>query len=115
MPHAETLEFADLADRAEDAARLMKLLANERRLLLLCHLADAGEMSVGALATAVGISQSALSQHLARMREDGLVAFRRDGQTLHYTIADPAAGRFLSMLKALFCNPPDETGLRKPS
>ncbi len=49
------------------------------------------------------------------MREDGLVAFRRDGQTLHYTIADPAAGRFLSMLKALFCNPPGATGLRKPS
>ncbi len=114
MQHAETLDFADLADKAQEAARLMKLLSNERRLLLLCHLANAGEMSVNALAAAVGLSQSALSQHLALMREDGLVTFRRDGQTLHYKIADPSAERFLSMLKTLFCNPPAPPGKRIP-
>lgn len=100
------LDLADLADKAGDAARLLKLLANERRLLLLCKLADAGEMSVGALAEAVGLSQSALSQHLALMRDQGLVAFRREGQTLHYSIADPAAARFLTTLKEIYCGAP---------
>ena len=110
-----TAEYGDLAAKAVEASRLMKLLSNERRLLLLCHLADAGEMSVGEMATAVGLSQSALSQHLALMREDGLVAYRRDGQTLHYTIADPNVALFLSMLKSLFCEPPGKPGQRKPS
>ena len=93
-------DFGDLADKAMEASRMMKLLANERRLLLLCHLANAGEMSVGALAASVGLSQSAASQHLALMREDGLIAFRRDGQTLHYKITDPNVAHFLSMLRA---------------
>jgi ArsR family transcriptional regulator len=109
---ATTGGFTDLAERAAEAARMMKLLSNERRLLLLCHLANAGEMTVGALAQSIGLSQSAASQHLALMREDGLVSFRRDGQTLHYRIADPAAEHFLSMLKTVFCNPPAATGPR---
>jgi DNA-binding transcriptional ArsR family regulator len=103
-------DFGDLAEKAVEASRMMKLLANERRLLLLCHLANAGEMSVGALAASVGLSQSAASQHLALMREDGLIAFRRDGQTLHYKITDPNVAHFLSMLKSVFCNPPASPG-----
>lgn len=99
-------DFDALASRADAAARLLKLLANERRLLILCRLAMSGEMSVGALAADVGLSQSALSQHLSRMREQGLVRFRRDGQTLHYAIADPTAARLLSLLKDLYCDPP---------
>ena len=79
-------DIAVLAERAGEAARVLKLLANERRLVLLCRLAAAGEMTVGALAISVGLSQSALSQHLSRMREEGLVTFRREGQTLHYPI-----------------------------
>lgn len=106
MLPAQTADYSDLADRAAEAARMMKLLANERRLLLLCHLAAAGEMSVGALAAAVGLSQSAASQHLALMREDGLIAFRRDGQTLYYTIDHPNVALFLSILKTMFCNAP---------
>jgi len=103
MPTPTPSDFSDLAGRAADAAGLLKLLANERRLLILCHLAGAGELSVGALADLVGLSQSALSQHLALMRQQGLVAFRRDGQTLHYAIHDPAAARFLAMLKDIYC------------
>ena len=96
-------EIDRLAEQAGEAARLMKLLANERRLLVLCKLAGAGEMTVGGLANAVGLSQSALSQHLSRMRAEGLVRFRRDGQTLHYSIADPMAERLLSTLREIYC------------
>ena len=92
-----------LAEQAGAAARLMKLLANERRLLVLCKLASAGEMTVGALAASVGLSQSALSQHLSLMRAEGLVRFRREGQTLHYAIADPIAERLLSTLREIYC------------
>ncbi len=96
-------ETDKLAEQAGAAARLMKLLANERRLLVLCKLAGAGEMTVGALATSVGLSQSALSQHLSLMRSEGLVRFRREGQTLHYAIADPSAERLLSTLRQIYC------------
>src|SRR5262245_37832232 len=92
-----------LALRAGEAARLLKLIANERRLLVLCQLAATGEAAVGELARAVGLSQSALSQHLALMREDGLVAFRRDGQTIYYRIANPGAERLLDTLRTIFC------------
>jgi DNA-binding transcriptional ArsR family regulator len=97
------IEIDRLAEQAGEAARLMKLLANERRLLVLCKLAGAGEMTVGTLAHTVGLSQSALSQHLALMRAEGLVRYRREGQTLHYSIADPTAERLLSTLREIYC------------
>src|SRR5437016_2508364 len=93
----------ELAVHAAEAARLLKLVANERRLLVLCRLASTGEATVGELAKTVGLSQSALSQHLALMREDGLVAFRRDGQSIHYRIADANAERLLETLRTIFC------------
>jgi DNA-binding transcriptional ArsR family regulator len=92
-----------LSRQAASAARLLTLLGNERRLLILCFLAVHGEMKVGKLAEAVGLGKSALSQHLARLREDGLVAFRRDSQTLYYRIADPRAARVLTLLKEIYC------------
>lgn len=79
------------------------MLANEKRLLVLCRLAVAGEMSVAALASDVSLSQSALSQHLARMRKQGLVAFRRESQTFHYSIADLPTKRLLLALKDIYC------------
>ena len=94
-----------LAVRAKEAARLLKLVANERRLRVLCRLASTGEATVGELARSVGLSQSALSQHLALMRDDGLVAFRREGQTIYYRIADPNTERLLETLRAIFCPP----------
>lgn len=96
-------DIAALEEKAAQAAELLKLLANENRLLILCRLAAAGEMSVGMLAKALHLSQSALSQHLARMREEGLVATRRESQTIHYRVADGNAARVLTLLKDMFC------------
>ncbi len=96
----------DLEAKASEVARLLRLLANEHRLVLLCHLIDEGEVTVGRLAEAVGLSQPALSQHLARLREDGLVAARREGTALHYRVADPRVARLLATLRGLFCTSP---------
>ena len=92
-----------LERKAGEAAALLKLLANERRLLILCRLAVAEEMSVNNLSKAVGLSQSALSQHLAKMREDGLLSTRREAQTVFYRIADPNAARLLAVLHSIYC------------
>ena len=95
--------IADLEAKAAEAAAMLKLLANENRLLILCRLALAREVSVNELAEAVGLSQSALSQHLAKMRDEGLVATRREAQTVFYRIADPNAARLLKLLKDIYC------------
>ena len=102
MPRSD-VRLRELERKAAEAAGLLKLLANENRLLILCRLALNGEMSVSSLTEAVGLSQSALSQHLAKMREEGLLATRRDGQTIFYRIADPNAERLLQALKGIFC------------
>ena len=98
---AEALKL--LAKQAGEAAQLLKMLANEKRLLILCFLAVRGEMTVGELVGIVKLSQSALSQHLAKLRADGLVEFRRTSQTLHYRVADPRALRLLQVLKEIYC------------
>jgi len=100
---ADDVGVAALERKAGEAAGLLKLLANENRLLILCRLAIAGEMSVGDLADAVDLSQSALSQHLAKMREDGLLATRREAQSVFYRIGDPNAARLLALLKTIYC------------
>ncbi|WP_291849888.1 metalloregulator ArsR/SmtB family transcription factor [Bradyrhizobium sp.] len=92
-----------LARQAGDAAQLLKMLANEKRLRILCFLAVRGEMTVGELVGVVKLSQSALSQHLAKLRADGLVEFRRASQTLHYRVADKRALRLLQVLKEIYC------------
>ncbi len=91
-----------LVKQSGEAAQHLKLLANEKRLLILCFLA-AREMTVGELADAVELSQSALSQHLAKLRTDGLVAFRRTSQTLHYRIAEKRTLQLLQALKEIYC------------
>ncbi len=93
----------DFERKAADAAQLLKLLANEHRLVILCRLAETREMSVNGLAEAVGLSQSALSQHLAKMREDGLLGTRREAQTVFYRLADPNATRLLALLRDIYC------------
>jgi DNA-binding transcriptional ArsR family regulator len=92
-----------LAKQAGEAAQLLKPLGNEKRLLVLCFLAARGEMTVGELVGVAKLSQSALSQHLARLRADGLVTFRRTSQTLHYRIADKRALRIIQVLKEIYC------------
>lgn len=96
--HAELL---DLESSAQAAARLMKLLASEQRLILLCRLIE-GECSVGELAEYTGLAQSAASQHLAKLRAEGLVSTRRDGQTIFYEIADQKAVRLIDTLCELY-------------
>jgi DNA-binding transcriptional ArsR family regulator len=96
-------DIAEFERKAGEAAQLLKLLANENRLLILCRLVLARELSVNDLVDAVGISQSALSQHLAKMREEGLLATRREAQTVYYRIADPNAERLLALLKGIYC------------
>jgi DNA-binding transcriptional ArsR family regulator len=96
-------EFDQLMEKAAEASGLLKALANEQRLLILCHLVTERELSVGALGERMELSQSALSQHLARLREEGLVGFRRESQTLHYRVCDPKAEQLLELLRDLFC------------
>lgn len=87
---------------AGDAARLLKALGNEKRLQLLCLLVD-GECSVGELNARLDLSQSALSQHLAVLREDGLVQARRDGQAILYSLAPGPARTVLDTLHGIYC------------
>jgi len=91
--------FRDFEANALEVANVLRTLGNERRLMILCKLVEAGEMTV----EAVGLSQSALSQHLAKMRDDDVVTFRRDGQTLWYRIADPRIEQLMAELHRLFC------------
>mgnify|MGYP001058086902 CR=1 FL=1 len=97
------IRTGDLQARAGQVAELLRALANDRRLLILCTLVECGEATVGRLADEVGLSQSALSQHLARMREEGIVAFRREAQTLWYRIADGRVRTLLATLHRLYC------------
>lgn len=94
----------DLAAAAGDASELLKSLANRHRLLILCRLTD-GEHSVGELAESLGVRDSTVSQHLALLRKDGLVASRREGQTVWYTIASPPARAIIETLHQVYCAP----------
>ena len=87
---------------ASEAAALLRAISNEARLLVLCELAN-GERSAGELVERSGLSQSALSQHLAKLREEGLVATRREAQVIHYRIADQRAQRLLRVLHDIYC------------
>jgi DNA-binding transcriptional ArsR family regulator len=96
-------DLEPLRQGADDAAALLRNLAHPQRLLVLCMLIEHGEMTVGELLSEVDLGASALSQHLARLRRDGLVEFRRDAQFLHYRIADPRVKALVATLKTLFC------------
>ena len=85
----------------------MGMLSNPKRLMILCQLLD-GEKSVMSLVEAIGISQSALSQHLAKLRASGLVATRRDAQTIFYRSAGREAVAVLELLNSLYCAPEDQ-------
>jgi ArsR family transcriptional regulator len=104
MPQAPH-DLAVFAAHAAAVADMLRALANERRLMILCKLVEWGEATVGSLAEAVGLSQSALSQHLAKMREEGIVAYRRESQTLWYRVADPRTQTLLGHLQRLYCPP----------
>ncbi len=100
---------------ARRASQLLKALSNEHRLLILCRLAD-GEKSVGELESMIGLSQSALSQHLARLRRDELVKTRREAQTIYYSLIGEEATQVIDVLYGMYCVPEnvaaDDGGLR---
>jgi len=95
-------ELASLSENAEQAAALLKAMSNQRRLMILCSLID-GEMTVSELNSRIPLSQSALSQHLAGLREADLVTTRREAQTIYYQLKGEAPRRIISVLKDLFC------------
>ena len=97
-------DLEKLKAKAGDAAEFLLLLANDKRLLILCELLAVREMSVSSLAVAVRLSQSALSQHLAKLRAEGLVETRRRSETIFYRLSQEVrVRRVLTLLKQLFC------------
>jgi len=101
-PQAPTPDL--IQAHAAEAAQLLKALGNEQRLLILCNLIG-GPLSVGELNARIDLSQSALSQHLGVLRELGLVATRREAQTIYYSLPDGPVLRVMALLQELYCTP----------
>ncbi len=96
------MPYGDIRQSVERASALLKAMSNARRLLILCHLSE-GERSVGELCALVGLSQSALSQHLAKLRHDELVSTRRSAQTVYYSVEAGEVESILRTLHQLYC------------
>ena len=97
-------DLEQMTQAADKASALMKTLGHKGRLMVLCQLAS-GEKSVGNLSESLGIPQSPLSQHLSRMRKEGLVSTRREAQTIYYSLAADEAGKIIECLYGLYCAP----------
>lgn len=106
------MNVQELDTKCEEASALLSLMANPHRLRILCALLE-GERSVSSLETVVDLSQSALSQHLARLRLTGIVRTRREAQSIFYSIADYRAGRILEVLAELFCKPDEAPAAKR--
>jgi DNA-binding transcriptional ArsR family regulator len=103
MPNRSNTASRALKARAGDAAALLKAMGNEQRLLILCHLQD-GPLTVGELNERIDLSQSALSQHLAVLRESGIVNTTRDAQSITYSLPKGAVTRVIAILYDEFCS-----------
>lgn len=99
-----TDEFLSLQHRAQDAANLLKAMANANRLLILCLLVEKPWVNAGTLAQVTGLSPSATSQHLARMREEQLITAQRQGTSVCYSIANQDLKRVIAVLKEIYCS-----------
>ena len=99
------INITEMEIAADQASDLLKALSNRHRLLIICQLID-GERSVGDLADFLGLRDSTVSQHLALLRKDGLVAARRDAQTIYYSIVSEPARELLKTLYQVYCAPP---------
>ena len=97
-----SFDVVELSEHADAAAFLLKALSNKNRLMILCSLST-GELSVGEIQTRVPLSQSALSQHLARLRNENLVKTRRESQTIFYSLSDGRVSRLIGVLHEIFC------------
>ena len=102
MTELATIDIKEMRENASQAADLLKAMSNKHRLLILCHLGEK-EMSVNELNNFVDLSQSSLSQHLARLRQDSLVKTRRESQSIFYSIANPSVVKLISFLHSEFC------------
>jgi DNA-binding transcriptional ArsR family regulator len=102
------MDVSEIEKNAGVAANLLKALSNDRRLVIMCALFK-GEKCVGDLEDIVGLSQSALSQHLARLRRDGLVMTRRDAQTIYYSLEDQSIKSMLRCLCEIYMPPASHT------
>jgi ArsR family transcriptional regulator, virulence genes transcriptional regulator len=115
MPRPRPARLPDLDRIAEmhahsaDAAQLMKALGNEQRLLILCNLVER-PLSVSEINERVQLSQSALSQHLALLREQGMVETRREAQSIYYSLPPGAVTRIMAVLQEIFCSTPSSRG-----
>ncbi|MCP4300611.1 MAG: winged helix-turn-helix transcriptional regulator [Gammaproteobacteria bacterium] len=105
-------ELTELHDNAAHAVELLKAMANEWRLMILCQLSE-GEKTVSELQAILGLSQSALSQHLAILRRDKLVETRRSATTVNYSVASPEALAMMETLYGLFCRKPADVQPRR--
>ena len=94
--------ITEMREHAAEAAGLMNALGNESRLMILCLLAE-GEQSVSDLNETIALSQSALSQQLARLRRQGLVQTRREAQTIYYSLSDGPAQKVINLLHDIYC------------
>lgn len=108
------MDPAKLEARAAEAEAFLRSFASRHRLMILCSLLD-GEMQVGELVERLGLSQSNLSQHLAKLREEGLVATRREGTTIHYRIGSERVQPILAELYRLFCADPRADANTRPA
>jgi DNA-binding transcriptional ArsR family regulator len=99
----DAARIAEMHDHAGDAAQMMKVLGNEQRLLILCNLIE-GPLSVGELNARLDLSQSALSQHLALLREAGAVVTRREAQSIFYSLPAGPVTRVMAVLQDIYCS-----------
>jgi len=114
MTRADTPDLSRIADMHEhvgEAARLLKTIGNEQRLLILCNLLE-GPLTVGALNERLELSQSALSQHLALLRENGLVETRREAQSIYYSLPPGPVTRIMAVLQDVYCGGGATAGTR---
>lgn len=102
VSNSQLSQMAEMLKHAKEAANLLKKMGNEHRLLVLCSLMN-GERSVGELNDMMLLSQSALSQHLASLREAGLVKTRRESQTIYYSLSGNEAIKVIGVLQSIYC------------
>ena len=97
------MNIKEMQENADEAASLLKLIANPSRLLVLCALLTR-EHTAGELEELVGLSQSAVSQHLAKLRHQNMVATRRDGQKIYYSLKNPRVKQVITTMHSIYCN-----------
>jgi len=97
------MNLEEMVNNSAKAVKLLKAVSNERRLLILCHLLS-GEMSVGEMNDKLGLSQSALSQHLALLRRNKLVRTRKEAQTVFYSLNSKEAEALIDLMHTLYCS-----------